>query len=71
MDIDRRERRNCYNCGGFIHIARNCRNRETENRIREGKRLEYEENMNNRQSRIEGGNGQSNLNGKGDLIVFD
>jgi len=28
--------RNCYNCGGFEHLARNCRNRREENRIREG-----------------------------------
>ena len=28
MDVDRRSR-NCYACGGFGHIARNCRNRET------------------------------------------
>ena len=27
IDIDRRENRNCYNCGGFGHIARNYRNR--------------------------------------------
>jgi len=27
MDMDRRENRNCYNCGEFEHLARNCRNR--------------------------------------------
>jgi len=27
MDVDRRENRNCYTCGGFRHLARNCRNR--------------------------------------------
>ena len=27
MDVDRRENRNCYACGGFGHLARNCRNR--------------------------------------------
>jgi len=26
MDVDRRENRNCYTCGGFGHLARNCRN---------------------------------------------
>ena len=27
MDVDRRENRNCYTCGGFGHLARNCKNR--------------------------------------------
>ena len=27
MDVDRRENRNYYACGGFEHLARNCRNR--------------------------------------------
>jgi len=26
IDVDRRENRNCYVCGGFGHLARNCRN---------------------------------------------
>jgi len=30
MDVDRRENRNCYACGGFRHLARNCRNRGME-----------------------------------------
>ena len=57
MDVDRG--RNCYNCGEFRHLTRNCRNKV--NRIGEERRLEYgQEN-----------NGQSNLNGEGDLIVFN
>jgi len=32
MDVDRRENRNCYACGGFGHLARNCRNRGMMNR---------------------------------------
>ena len=60
--MDRRENRNCYACGGFEHMAKQYRNRRIENRIEKGRRLEYGENVNN---------GQSNLNGKGDLIVFD
>ena len=32
MDVDRRENRNCYACGGFGHLARNCRNRGITNR---------------------------------------
>ena len=27
MDVNRRENRNCYACGGFGHLARNYRNR--------------------------------------------
>jgi len=38
MKVDRGNR-NCYSCGEFEHLVRNCRNRE--NRIREGRRLEY------------------------------
>ena len=30
MDVDRRKNRNCYICGGFGHLARNCRNRGME-----------------------------------------
>ena len=40
MEIDR-SNRNCYSCGGFGYLARNYRNRETKNRIGEGKKLEY------------------------------
>jgi len=40
IDVDQ-ESRNCYSCRGFGHLARNCRNREIENRIGEEKRLEY------------------------------
>jgi len=36
MNIDRG--RNCYACGGFGHMARNCRNRE---RVAENRRVEY------------------------------
>ena len=32
MDVNRRENRNCYACGGFGHLARNCRNRGITNR---------------------------------------
>jgi len=63
MDVDKRENRNYYSCGGFRHLARNCRNRRTGNRIGEGKRLEY--GGNEGQKRIEGGNGEQ------DLILLD
>ena len=68
MDVDRRENRNCYNCGGFGHLARNCRNKRAGNRIGNGRRLEY--GGNERQERIEGGN-RENLNGEGDLILLN
>jgi len=65
MDIDRGNR-NCYNCGEFGYLARNYRNRKIGGRIRKGRRLEYRRN----EQRTEN-NGQSNLNGEGDLIVLD
>jgi len=37
MEVDRG--RNCYACGGFVHIACHCRN--WGDRIAEGRRLEY------------------------------
>ena len=51
--------RNCYNCGGFGHLARSCRNRNKGNRIGKRRRLKY------------GNNKLSNLNGGEDLIVLD
>ena len=41
MDID--WRRNCYSCGEFRHLVRNYRNQEI---MKQGKRLEYENNSN-------------------------
>ena len=51
MDMDWKNR-NCYSCGGFGYLARNCKNREIENRIGKGKRLEYRQRL-----MIEGENG--------------
>ena len=39
MEID--WRRNCYACGGFEHMARQCRNWGPRGRVVEGRRLEY------------------------------
>ena len=38
MDVNKE--RNCYNYKGFGYLARNCRNRGTENRIGKGRREE-------------------------------
>ena len=66
IDIDRGNR-NCYSCQEFRHIARNCKNRETGNKIGKRRKLEYR-----KRRMIEGRNGQSsNLNGEGDLIIFN
>ena len=72
MKVDR-SNRNCYNCGGFGHLARHCRNRGIGNRIGEGRRLEYGSRENNGQRRIRGGGNkqQNNLNGEQDLILLD
>jgi len=57
-----RGNKNCYNCGGFEHMARNCRNRRIGGRIGEGRRLEYGDG-NNRHRRItKGGNEQNQDN---------
>jgi len=42
MDIDRRENKNCYACGRFGHLARNCRNRE----MGMNRRMEVDQNSN-------------------------
>ena len=62
--------RNCYNCGKFRYLARNCRNRGIGNRIGEDRRLEYKQG-NNRQRVIKGENGQNNLNREQDLLLLD
>ena len=63
INMDQRNM-NCYSCEGFGHLARNCRNRRTGNKIRKERRLDYRQN-NGRNNR------QNNLNGEGDLIVFN
>ena len=56
MNVDRG--RNCYSCEELGHLVWNCRRQI----IGQGRRMEYENNQNNR---------QSNLNREGDLIVLD
>jgi len=51
MGIYKRENRNCYTCGRFEHLARNCRNKG----IGMNRRMEVDQDAN------------SNLNGKGGL----
>jgi len=48
MDVDKRENKNCYICGGFGHLARNCKNRG----MGMNRRIEVDQNVND------------NLNGK-------
>jgi len=54
MDVDRRKNQNYYACGGFGHLARNCRNRGIMNR-----RMEVDQNSNSNLNR-EGGLGSPN-----------
>ena len=42
MDVDRRENRMCFACGGFGHMAKFCRNRGVANR-----RMEVDQNNHN------------------------
>ena len=39
MEVD--QRRNCYTCGGFGHMARHCRNQGQREKVAEERRLEY------------------------------
>ena len=48
MEVD--QRRTCYNCEGFVYMARYCRNR----RIEEEKRIEYGGNWSHQDNKREG-----------------
>ena len=39
MEVDQGQ--NCYACGGFGHMAHNCRNRGQKGRVTENRRVEY------------------------------
>ncbi len=41
MEVDKG--RNCFACGGFGHMARNCRNRGMRGRVGDNRRVEYGE----------------------------
>ena len=73
MDVNRGNK-NCYNCGRFGYLARNCKNNGTGERIREKKRLKYGSKNNGQRRMIKEGNRQNqnnNLNRNRDLIVLD
>jgi len=53
--VDRRK--NCYNCGGFKHIAKHCRNWEF---VVQGRKIEYKDNHNT-----------NNLEEEENLVVFN
>jgi len=38
------KRKNCYSCGRFGYIVRNCKNWKL---VGQGRRIEYEDNLNN------------------------
>jgi len=62
MEVDK-SNRNCYSCGDFGHLARNCRNKGIAERIGQGRRLEYRNENNGQKRTTEGENKQQdNLN---------
>ena len=54
INVDRE--RNCYSCGGFGHLAQNCKNWEI---VGQERRIEY------------GNNAKNNLKEKKSLVVFN
>ena len=64
MEIDRG--RNCYACGGFGHMARNCRNRGMRGRVVDNRRVEYGggriEEITNIENNLKGGENLELLN---------
>jgi len=50
MDVNRRKNRNYYLCGGFGHLARNCKNRE----MGMNRRMEVDQDNNSNLNREEG-----------------
>ena len=61
IDVNRRNI-NCYNCRGFGHMVRNCRNRRIGDRIGEERRLEYKDGNNRHKRMTKGGNRQNQNN---------
>ena len=63
MDVDRSQNRNCYTCGGFEHMAKNCKNRG----IGINRRMEVDQDNNN----LNGDRGLVGPNQISEVVITD